>query len=137
MSFAKDDKSVGCWKIDRFASKLGHNVVGGASKIFRFFLLNFDPNIVSTYADARYSNGNVYENMGMSRCDKLTSPGYCYVKNGRTYSRYRFQRHKLKNLYERGIFDFYDDSLTERETMFLNDYRILFGCGNHKFVWKR
>ena len=65
------------WELSRFANKKGVNVVGGFSKLLNWFRENYDGNIVS-YADRRYSNGNVYLKNGFEII-RVNSPSYYYV----------------------------------------------------------
>jgi len=125
----------GKFKIDRLATKIGYNIVGGASKMFKEFINKIKPNEVITYADARYATGGVYNKLGM-KFDGVTRPGYCYVKNNKIYSRQTFQKHKLKSLFDKKSILFYDKDLSEREIMLLNGFRLLFDCGNFRFVYK-
>ena len=127
--------NTNAWKIDRFATKLGYVVVGGASKILNYFKLNHKPTSILTYADCRYSTGNVYESIGMTRLSTRTIPGYQYVKGNKLFSRQKFQKHKLVSLYESGFLKFFDHGLTELENMLANGYRVLYDCGNYKFIW--
>ncbi len=117
------------YKIDRYATEVGLNIVGGGSKLFNNFIRRHTPSRVVTYADLRYADGGVYRKFGM-RFDGVTQVDYCYTKNSRVYSRQKFQKHKLSNLLES-----FDPDMTEIENMLRNGYRILYGCGNTKFTW--
>ena len=129
MSFNKHPKYQ--WEITRFANKLGITVVGGASKLFKHFLKKHNPNQVLTYADRRYSNGNLYKKLGF-KLDGITQPNYKYVKGYKIFSRQQFQKHKLKNKLES-----FDPNLTEAENMFNNGYRRMWDAGNYKFYLER
>jgi len=128
MSFNKHPKHE--WEITRFANKLGHTVVGGASKLFKKFIKDHNPTQVMTFADKRYSDGNLYIQLGFELV-KNTSPNYFYIKNNKIHSRQQFMKHKLKDKLE-----IFDPSLTEAENMFLNGYRRLWDAGHAKFIWK-
>jgi len=65
MTFSKGNisrKSKG-WEIDRFASLMNTSVIGGASKLWEYFLNHYMPDIVVSYADNRWSNGNLYKTL--------------------------------------------------------------------------
>jgi hypothetical protein len=78
------------------------------------FIKSFNPKIMITSANARYSTGGVYKKLGF-RLIGLTAPNYFYVKNTSLFSRIKFQKHKLKDQ-----LDFYNEKLTESENMFNN-----------------
>jgi len=127
MSFNKHKKYN--WEITRFANKLDTVVVGGASKLFKRFIKENNPDQILTYADRRYSNGNLYNKLGF-KLNGITKPNYCYVKSSKVYSRQQFMKHKLKDKLET-----FDPKLTEVENMFNNGYRRLWDAGNYRFLW--
>lgn len=111
------------WELIRFANKLDTTVVGGLSKLLK----SFEGSIIS-YANRRWSVGNVYERLGF-KLTGSTAPNYFYTKDfTNLYSRIRFQKHKLKNL------PYYDDKLTESDIMKLNGYYRVWDCGQLVYV---
>jgi len=121
------------YEMSRFCNKNGVNVVGGASKLFSYFVHQYDPISIVSYCDKRFFNGRVYEKCGMKR-DKDTSPNYMYFhpNKGVPIHRMKFQKHKLKK-----ILSIYDPNLTEWQNMQLNGYDRIWDCGHHKYVWTR
>ena len=75
-------------------------------------------------------NGNVYRNNGFKEL-KPSASNYFYIKNGRRFSRVKFQKHKLKNLLES-----FDEELTEKENMSNNGYNWIYDCGNWVFEYR-
>lgn len=110
----------------RFCTLRGYNVVGGASKLFKFFKDNYKGSVVS-YCNLRYSNGNLYRQLGFTQVS-LNKPSYFYVKNYEVLTRYQCQKHKLKTLLEN-----FDSSLTESENMLNNGYVKVFDSGSLTF----
>ena len=127
MTFAKHNKYQ--WEVIRFANKLNHNIMGGASKIFRYFIASYEPDLILTFADRRYSNGNLYRRLGFKYHSK-TNPNYFYIKHG-MFSRQQFQKHKLHKKLAH-----FDKNKTESQNMFDNGYRRLWDAGHHKFIWR-
>jgi hypothetical protein len=80
------------WELTRFCVQSGLSVVGGFSKLLSFFRCEYDGSIIS-YADRRYSNGNVYSKNGFSLIH-INSPSYYYVDKNfiRRVNRMRFQK---------------------------------------------
>ena len=117
------------FELYRFCSKLNTTIVGGGSKLLKNFERTYNPDLVISYANRRWSQGNVYEKLGFSFHGN-TSPNYFYFKqNGPLQSREKFQKHKLEE-----VLEVYDNSLTETQNMFENGYRKIFDCGNKVFV---
>jgi hypothetical protein len=104
------------YEMFRFCNKLDFIILGGASKLFKYFIRNYNPKSIITYADKRYFTGKVYNKLNFNFLEN-TSPNYLYFKKGMIYSRYQFQKHKLKNKLK-----YFDKNLTEWENMQLNNY---------------
>jgi hypothetical protein len=108
-----------------------YGIVGGAEKLFKYFIKNYNPNNIITYSDRRYFNGDIYKKIGFEFIE-YTNPNYYYTRDYLFLeSRLKYQKHKLKNILEN-----YDDSLTEFENMKNNKYDRIWDCGNSKFIWK-
>jgi hypothetical protein len=128
LSFKKHHKHQ--YEISRFANLINHNVVGGASKLFKYFIKNHNPSSIITFADRRFSNGSLYLKLGF-KLQNITKPNYFYYKNKKVFSRQQFQKHKLK----KKLNDF-KVNLTESQNMFNNGYRRLWDAGHLKFLWQ-
>jgi len=134
MTFGKSryDKSIQ-YELIRFCSKLNTTVVGGASKLLSYFVKSYHPTSIISYANRRWSTGNLYEKLGFAFV-KNTAPGYFYFRGDDTaelMSREKFQKHKLKDKLES-----FDPSLTETQNMYNNGYRKIFDSGNKVYVWR-
>jgi len=130
MTFSKPrfNKTVD-WELARFATKLNIRVIGGASKLFKYFLKENKNSSIISYADKRFSEGNLYKVLGFKE-EKDSPPNYFYTKdNGKLWSRVKFQKHKLKNLLEDFNFE-----LTEWENMQKNKWDRIWDCGNKVFI---
>lgn len=122
------------WELLRFANTLNTSVVGGFSKILKHFIKNdlVDEKLI-TYADVRYSNGDLYINNGFT-LSHISKPNYWYAKSNTNtlFNRVNFQKHKLKNILEN-----FDPSLTEHQNMKNNKYYRVYDCGQMVFSYKQ
>jgi hypothetical protein len=114
------------YEIIRFCSSA--NVVGGASKLFKYFINHYNPNSVLSYSDNRWGHGKVYENLGMVK-EKETI-GFFYSDNNHRYNRAKFQKHKL-------VAEGHDPSLTAKVIMQDKQYDIVWDCGQSLWVWNK
>lgn len=114
------------WELLRYCTIFNFNIIGGASKLLSYFRKNYNGSII-TYADKRWSQGNMYKQLGFTEL-KDSEPAYYYWKNYNRYSRVKFQKHKLANILEK-----YDPNLSEYENMVMNNYRRIYDCGNKVF----
>ena len=112
----------------RFCSKKFMNVIGGASKLFKHFLIEH-PEVteVISYADRRWSRGKVYEKLGM-HLSKKTPPSYFYFKQMTRENRMKFQKHKLVSLG-------HSPNETEKQIMSELGYLRIFDCGCLKYSY--
>ena len=119
------------FELVRFCSKKNTSVIGGARKIYKYFNSLVGINRIVSYADRRFSNGNLYEVLEMEK-KKTSKPNYFYrSKNGEISSRVAFQKHKLEKKLEK-----FSEKLTESENMFINSFRRFWDCGNLVFGTK-
>jgi hypothetical protein len=135
MSFGGLRKSLGSKHISnhyemlRFCNKLNTTVVGGASKLFKYFITNFNPEEVISFADKRYFSGDMYKLLGFNYVS-TTTPNYWYVVNG-------FRQHRFKYRKDVLVKQGFDKNKTEKEIMFERGYFRIWDCGNLKFLWKK
>lgn len=117
------------WQMIRFASKLGCQVIGGASKLLSYFQNNYHPKNLISYADRRYSNGKMYYSLGFTFLNN-SQPNYWWYKQNVKYSRYQCQKHRLKNILGQNNFD---EKLSESQNMYVNGFNKIYDCGNIVF----
>ena len=118
------------YELIRLCSILNANVVGGASKLLKHFERNYSPKSLVSYANRRWSQGNVYEKLGFTFSHN-SAPGFFYFKgqdNSKLLSRIQFQKHKLKDKLEH-----YNEKLSVTENMYNHKFRKIYDCGNKVF----
>jgi hypothetical protein len=117
------------YELIRFCSKLNYTIVGGASKLLKHFEKIIKPKSLVTYANKRWSLGNLYKTIGFTFSHE-SNPNYFYFKEDDDilFSRNKFQKHKLSKLLEN-----FDNNLTETINMYNNNYRKIYDSGNLVF----
>ena len=116
------------WELVRFCNKIGYHVPGGASKLLKHFERTYNPKSIISYADRRWSKGNLYSKIGFKQVS-TSKPNYWYIVDGQLESRVKYQKHKLKNILEH-----FDESKSEVQNMKENGYNRIFDCGNLVFL---
>ena len=116
------------WELLRFVNKSNYTVVGGFSKMLKYFTKNYSNSLI-TYSDRRLFDGQVYESSGFTKL-KPSNPSYFYT-DGRQhrFNRQKFQKHKLPQLLEN-----FNKELTEWENMQINGWDRIWDCGNNVFA---
>jgi hypothetical protein len=119
------------WEMVRYCCQLDYNIIGGASKLLKYFEKKYSPKSLITYADKRYSCGNLYKILGFTYLHE-TQPNYFYWHRTKSIilSRITCQKHKLKTLLK----EQYNEKLSESENMFNANYRRFWDCGNLVFI---
>jgi len=130
MTFGKSrfDKNYE-WEMIRYCNKLNHSIIGGASKMFNYFIKNYHPKSIVSYNDKRYFSGRIYSKLGFEFVE-CTSPNYWYIFDSYSSVKNRigFQKHKLK-----AMLPTYDENITEWQNMKNNGYDRIWDCGNGKW----
>lgn len=110
--------------LSRLCTKSNYTIVGGVSKLIAFANL-VGLNDIITFADRRWSEGNVYRKTGFSE-EKILPPDYSYIKNQNRYS-----KQSLKKTLEERLTD-----LTEKQLREQQGYLRIWDCGKIRFCYK-
>lgn len=127
IALGNKEKNENEYELLRFCNKLNTQVMGGASRLLNYFIKTYNPKSIITYADKRYSNGNLYKQLGFKFIGN-TEPNYWYFKSNELIRHYRFGFRK-DILVKEG----YDSNKTEEEIMRERKYFRIYDCGNMKF----
>lgn len=125
MGVKKSEKDV--WELIRFASVTDKLVIGGFSKLLKYFIEKYKPKAITTFADLRYSFANLYNKNGFT-FDHMTEPNYWYYKDGdasKRWHRFNFRKQELPKKLKT-----FDPALTEKQNCFLNGFFPVQDAGN-------
>lgn len=142
MTFGKMRASIGtsskedlsnCWELVRFCSELNTVVVGGASKLFKYFIDKYSPEEVRSFSDRAHTRGNLYEKLGFIKV-RTSNPGYVWVdlRTDISYHRFCSQKQNIaKFLHDPDV----DLSKTERQIMIEHEFVQMYDCGTILWKW--
>jgi len=134
MTFGKTRNPLGYksnendYELLRFCSKKNTNVVGGASKLFKYFVKNYNYDSIISYADRSWSKGDLYEKLGFVFISE-TKPNYYYVIDDLRHYRYNFRKDIL-------VKEGYDANKSEHEIMLDRKIYRIYDSGTLKYVLK-
>ena len=133
MTFGKSRKCLNSlndgYELYRFCNKQHLQVIGGASKLFKYFLKVYKPNKISSFASNDISNGGLYKILGFE-FDSISFGSYWYIdKKMNRFHRYNFRKSEL-------IKNGYDKNKSESEIMDEIGYYKIFDTGQSKFIYK-
>jgi len=133
MTFVKPRLSLGQkksfanrYELSRYASIANISLPGLASKMLKYFIVNYKPLEIYTYADRRWSQGKIYKQLGFQFVG-FTQPNYWYSLGQERKHRFKYRKSALKN------FKNYHPSKTEFQIMDEAGYYRIYDCGNSKF----
>ena len=132
MSFKKYNNE---WELNRFASDYNYICQGVGGKMFKYFIRNYSPNTVKSFADRRWTQNenNLYTKLGFIM-EKYIPPDYKYYKPNTKIERIHKFNFRKQILHKKYGFPL---TMTEREmTKELGLLRI-YDCGLIKYVWKK
>ena len=116
------------YELIRFCNKKDYVISGSSSKIFKYFINNYNFSELISYSDFSMFNGNMYKILGFKKVS-LSKPNYFWVVDSVRRHRYNFSKKKLIN---KG----YDKNKSEVEIMTDLGYYRIFSCGQEKWVYK-
>ena len=120
------------WELLRLCTRGDVAVIGGAEKLFKYFVNNYGPNLIVSYCDLSKFEGRVYTKLGMNLV-RESDPNYKWVKFNEVYSRYQTQKHKLPKL----LGNIFDPSLSEADNMIKAGFVKIYDCGNAVYEWRK
>ncbi|MFW6377457.1 MAG: hypothetical protein ACOCZ5_02310 [bacterium] len=136
MTFGKLRKNLGyeskegSYELLRFCNKINNNVIGGANKLFKYFINTIKPNEVISYADRSWTmnNGNsLYEKLNFKFIN-TTKPNYFYINKDRRENRFNYRKQVL-------IKEGFDKNKTEHEIMLEREIYRIYDSGQLKYKY--
>lgn len=127
------EESKGHWNLTRFATDNDIRCVGVAGKLFKAFLIAYNPIHVKSFADRRWTlskERNVYTELGFELVEEL-KPDYRYINGQKREHKFNYRKEKLHKKYGVPL------EWTEKQmAKYLRFYRI-YDCGLLRYEWKK
>lgn len=102
------------WELMTVCSKWNVRILGGASKLFQYFIKNYNPESIITYCDISKFTGDVFEKLGMNFTETIPPQ-------------------KIWSYRNKYICD--DESVNE-QSMLDEGWLPVYDCGQKVFTWK-
>jgi hypothetical protein len=138
MTFGKLRKNLGnkdkegYYELLRFCNKLNTTVIGGANKLFKYFINNYNFKEIISYADRSWTmnNGNnLYDKLGFIK-DKITKLNYYYINNNIRENRFKYRKDIL-------VKEGFDKNKSEHEIMLERKFYRIYDSGQIKYKYIR
>ena len=130
MSFSRGSIAKGAslsknyWELSRFCINYNYRIPGIASKLLSHFKTTYKWKEIYSYADRRWSTGNIYSILGFNN-EHFNRPNYWYIKDRMRFHRYKFRKR--------------EDEPRDKPEWFLRlaeGYSRVWDCGTLKFSMK-
>lgn len=126
--FRKHQTDHDVYELLRFCNKQNTSVVGGAGKLLKHFIELNNPVKIISYADRRYSIGNLYEKLGFHEYN-ISEPSYFYVIDGERHYRFTYRKEVLIKKY--GC----PEDMTEHGFCLSQKWYRIYDCGCLCYEW--
>lgn len=143
MTFNKPRATIGkshnlsedAWELVRFCNKLNTTVVGGASKLFNYFIKTYKFDLIYSFSDIAHTRGNLYNALGFKKVS-MSAPNYVWVdyKYDSYLTRVKCQKHNLCELFNDNTIDI--ENKTEKQVMEEHGYVQVFDSGNIRWEYR-
>ena len=124
------------YELTRFCVKRDYIVNGIASKMLKFFIRNFQPDKIISFADIRWTpnpSNNLYTKLGF-QFDKQIKPDYTYynpkIDPYHRFHKFNYGKNKLKNKFPLS----YHENKSEWEIMQEEGFDRIWDCGKYRYV---
>ena len=124
------------YELLRLCSDSNYIIVGGAEKLFKYFIPNYFPKSIISYCDNSKFSGDVYYRLGMSLSKYGTPSAHWYSPE--------LNKHITDNLLRQQGFDrllgkdfgSFGKNTDNEELMIFHGFVKIFDCGQSVFEWK-
>ena len=132
MTFGKSRFNRNCeYELLRYCSH--YNVVGGAEKLFKYFVDNYKPNSIVSYCDTSKFSGKVYDDLGFK-----------YVKTNSPRKHWYSMKEKrhitdgllLNQGYDRLFKENHGKGTSNEELILSRGYLPVYDCGQSTYIWR-
>lgn len=140
-TFGGNDRGHGArgrqWTLSRYATRLP--VAGAASRLFKVFVKEHNPNEVKSFSDNRLFDGGMYEHLGFVLEADVPADYQVWSLKVGLRPKSHYQRRLIPaRLQEYGVKDHFDpkhDPRTEAEITYAMGARRIYDCGKKRWQW--
>ena len=134
MVFGHTRRGIGnenCTELIRFCNKLNTIVIGGASKLFKYYVNNYQPTKIISFSSNDISLGQLYSTLGFEY-NSTSKTSYWYI-DPKTLQRYHRTNFTKSRLVKEG----FDPSKSEYQIMKERGFLKIYDSGQQKWVYEK
>ena len=118
------------WELLRLCTKSGYIVIGGASKLFKYFIKNYLPESIISYCDRSKFTGEVYDTLGM-KLHHTTEPSKVWSKGAEKVTDNLLRQRGFDQLFGTN----YGKGTCNEELMLKYGWLPVYDCGQAVYEW--
>lgn len=118
------------WELLRLCTKSGYIVIGGASKLFKYFIKNYLPKSIISYCDRSKFTGEVYDTLGM-KLHHTTEPSKVWSKGAEKVTDNLLRQRGFDQLFGTN----YGKGTCNEELMLKYGWLPVYDCGQAVYEW--
>lgn len=120
------------WELLRLCTDSKYTVIGGASKMFKHFIEEADPDSILSYCDKSKFTGNVYAKLGMT-LSHISQPAKIWSKGTEYITDNLLRQRGYDQLFNTN----YGKGTSNEQLMIENGWRSVYDCGQYVFEWHK
>jgi len=125
------------WTLSRYATRL--SIAGAASRLFKAFVKEHQPESVKSFSDNRLFSGNMYEQLGFDLAETVGPDYQVWSPKIGLRPKPHYQRRNIQaRLKDHGLSEAFDpsaDPRTETEMTYLMGAGRIYDCGKKRWQW--
>ena len=132
MTFGKSRFNKNCeYELLRYCAS--HNVVGGAEKLFKYFIDNYKPSSIVSYCDTSKFSGKVYDTLNFEFIKTNKPRKHWYSMKER---RHITDGLLLSQGYDRLFKESHGKGTSNEELILARGYLPVYDCGQSTYIWR-
>lgn len=124
------------WELLRLCTKSDVCVVGGAERLYRYFLLHYNPTSIISYCDMSKFNGDVYTRLGMTLLKTTNPTRHWYHPNLRIHVTDNLLRQRGFDQLCGKIFGCFGKGTSNEALMIQNGFVEVYDAGQSTYIWE-
>lgn len=110
-----------------------HNVIGGAEKLFNYFIVNYKPKSIVSYCDTSKFSGKVYDTLGFKNVKTNSPRKHWYSKKEK---RHITDGLLIRQGYDRLFKENHGKGTSNEELILARGYLPVYDCGQSTYIWE-
>ena len=119
------------WELLRLCTKFEYKVIGGAEKLFKYFIKNYNPKSIISYCDLAKFTGEVYERLGFI-LNNITKPAKHWSKGKQQITDNLLRQRGYDQLFGTN----YGKGTSNEQLILENGWLPVYDCGQAVYLWK-